>query len=472
MNPARAVAAAAAAAFAAGFGTLAVLRHRSFESGRFDLGNMAQAVWSTADGDPLEVTSLAGEQFVRLGAHFNPALVLLAPLWAVWPSPEMLLVAQAVGLALGAPAVFLLARKHLRSETAAALLSVAYLVTPALGWMTLADFHAVALATPLLLWAFWFLDEERLLPFALAAALAVATKEHVGLAVAGMGVWHAIARRRALPGVPIAAVGLAIALAAVLLVVPHFSPTGESGFYGRYERVGGSPGGMARTAVEDPGKVAGAATEGRDLGYLLKLLVPLAGMSLAAPAALLVALPELALNVLSETLTQTSIRYQYSATALAALMAAAIFGLRRVSRRTGLPVTPLAAAVTAAAVGSAYALGPLPIFQPLPGGEGLPRRTFQATEHDRLAETALHLIPDEAVVSASNSLGGHLSDRRRILSFPRLLDATWVAVDRTSPGYLDRIAPRPYAQAIARLEADPRWQLVFDRDGVLVFRRR
>ena len=293
MSAARAVAAAAATAFAAGFAVLSVLRHRSFETGRFDLGNMVQAVWSTAHGDPLEATSLAGEQFVRLGAHFDPALVLLAPLWALWPSPELLLIVQAAGIALGAPAVFLLARKHLRSETAAALLTVAYLVTPALGWMTLADFHAVALATPLLLWAFWFLDEERLLPFAACAVLAMATKEHVGLAVAGMGLWHAVSRRRPLPGAAIAAAGLAVSLFAVLVVIPHFSPTGESSFYGRYERVGGSPGGIVRTSAEDPLRVAEAASERRDLAYLVRLAAPYAGASLLAPAALLPALPEL-----------------------------------------------------------------------------------------------------------------------------------------------------------------------------------
>jgi hypothetical protein len=74
-------------------------------------------------------------------------------------------------------------------------------------------------------------------------------------------------------------------------------------------------------------------------------------------------------------------------------------------------------------------------------------------------------------VSASNSLAAHLSERRRILSFPRLLGARWVAVDETSPGYLDRIAPVPYARAIARLRLDARWRLVHERGGVLVFRR-
>ncbi|HEY9458755.1 MAG TPA: DUF2079 domain-containing protein, partial [Gaiella sp.] len=83
-----------------------MLRHRSFETGRFDLGNMVQAVWSTAHGHPLRVTTLTGEQAFRLGAHIDPVLMLFAPLWWLWPSPDLLLVAQAVAIALGALPVY------------------------------------------------------------------------------------------------------------------------------------------------------------------------------------------------------------------------------------------------------------------------------------------------------------------------------------------------------------------------------
>ena len=58
-RPARLVG-AGTAAFAAGLGALAVLQHRAFWSGRFDVGNLAQAVWSTAHGDMLSVTGLDG----------------------------------------------------------------------------------------------------------------------------------------------------------------------------------------------------------------------------------------------------------------------------------------------------------------------------------------------------------------------------------------------------------------------------
>ena len=88
-----------------------------------------------------------------------------------------------------------------------------------------------------------------------------------------------------------------------------------------------------------------------------------------------------------------------------------------------------------------------------------------------MAAQALRLIPDDAVVSATNSLGAHLSARRRILSFPYIQDATWVAVDETRPGYADRLAPLPTATQVVWLRRNPAWRLVFERDGVLVFHR-
>jgi uncharacterized membrane protein len=115
---ARQLLAAAIAAFAAGLGALAVLQHRAYTSGRFDLGNLTQAVWSSAHGDLLEVTDLSGSQVSRLGSHFDPVVAAFAPLWWAWPDASSLLVLQAVALALGAVPVYLLARKHLASEWA------------------------------------------------------------------------------------------------------------------------------------------------------------------------------------------------------------------------------------------------------------------------------------------------------------------------------------------------------------------
>jgi uncharacterized membrane protein len=454
------------AAYAAGFGALSVLRHHAYETGRFDLGNMVQAVWSTAHGHPLAVTDLPGEQTVRLASHVDPILVLFAPLWLVWPSPAVLLVAQAIAIALGAIPVYLLAHKHLASERVALGFALAYLLYPATQWLTLNEFHPVALACPLLLAAFWFLDEERLLPFAACAVAAVATKEEVGLVLAGMGLWYALSRRRWALGGAIALGGLVVSAVAVELVIPHFNAGADASFYGRYREVGGSAGGILRTALTDPGTLFRVAFDAQGLRYLASLLVPLALLPLGAPLALLPAAPELGLNLLSATRTQTSIHFHYTAAEIPALFAAAIFAAKRF-----VPRHPVGTALVAIVLASNYVLGAIPVWRAFPAGEDLQAHAWQVTDHDRIATRALRTLPDNAVVSASNSLGAHVSARRRVLSFPLLKDATWVVADERSPGYLDRFAPVPYANALAQLRRNPRWRLVFEEDGILVFRR-
>jgi uncharacterized membrane protein len=463
----RVLVAAGIFAFAAGFAALSVLRHSAFLTGRFDLGNMAQAVWSTAHGHPLRMTNLHGEQVSRLAAHVDPILVLFAPLWWIWPSPNMLLVVQAIAIALGAIPVYLLARKHLGNPRAAVGFALAYLLYPATGWLTLNEFHPVAVATPLLLFAFWYLDEDRLLPFAFFALAAAACKEDISLVVAGFGIWYAVAHRRWLAGALVTAAGAAWAAVAIGVIIPHYNAGAESAFFGRYSEVGGSAGGILKTAFTDPIKLIEAAFSSRDLLYLLQLVAPLAALCLLAPLVLVAALPELAINLLSATTTQTSIRFHYTAGLIPVLLIAAIFGAKRLGRRPFV----VAASVVGAALAANYVLGPIPGWRHVPGGQEFQATAGRVTDHDRVAERALELIPGDAVVSATNTLGAHLSARRRVLSFPFLHDATWVAADETQPGYADRYAPLPTAVQLAALRRNSDWRLVFQEDGVLVFRR-
>jgi uncharacterized membrane protein len=453
-------------AYAAGFSALSILRHRAFSTGRFDLGNMVQAVWSTAHGDPLQITGLRGDQISRLGAHFDPILAAFAPLWLVWPSPDALLVAQAVAVAFGALPAFWLARKHLGSDRAALGFALAYLIYPPTQWLTLNEFHPVALACPLLLYAIWFLDEGRLLPFAACAIVAATTKEEIALVVAGLGIWYAFAHGRRWTGAAVAAAGVAAALIAIEAVIPHFNRTGTSSFFTRYSEVGSTPGGIVHTALTDPWKIVTTAVTGRGLGYLAQLVLPLALLVVLAPLALIAAVPELAVNLLSAATTQTSIRFHYTAGLIPVLIAAAVFGAKRLP-----PRIPVATIVVVTALAANYLLGPVPLWRYFPGGEQHQAHAADVSEHDRIAAHALRLIPPRAVVSATNSLGAHLSARRRVLSFPYLQDAQWVAADESAPGYADRLAPLPTAVQLSWLRRNPEWRLVFERDGILIFHR-
>jgi uncharacterized membrane protein len=458
-------------AYAVAFSALSILRHRAFQTGRFDLGNMVQAVWSTAHGDWLQITGLRGDQISRLAAHFDPILAAFAPLWLVWPSPDVLLVTQAVAISLGALPVYWLAHKHLGSQRAALGFALAYLLYPPTQWLTLNEFHPVALACPLLLFAIWYLDEGRLLPFAIFAALAVTTKEEIGLVVGGLGLWYALEHRRRAEGAAIFALGTAVALIAIEVVVPHFNRAGSSSFFSRYSEVGGSPSGIVHTAVHHPWKIVTTAVTGRGLGYLARLLLPLGLLTLFAPLFLLAAVPELAINLLSAATTQTSIRFHYTAGLIPVLIAGSIFGAARLLRDRPQLRVPLATGALVLALAANYALGAIPLWRYFPGGEQAQAYAARVSRHDRLAAQALRMIPSHAVVSATNTLGAHLSARHRILSFPYIQDATWVAADETSPGYADRLAPLPTAVQLSWLRRNPEWRLVFERDGILIFRR-
>jgi uncharacterized membrane protein len=458
---------AAMAAYAAGFAALSVLRHEAFETGRFDLGNMVQAVWSTAHGHLLQVTNLHGAQISRLAAHVDPILIVFAPLWWIWPSPSLLLTAQALAVALGALPLFWLARKHTGSERAALGFSLAYLIFPATEWTTLNEFHPVSLACPLLLFAIWYLDEDRLLPFACFAALAALTREEVPLVIAGLGIWYAIGRRRWLAGGTIAAAGVAASAIAIQVVIPHFHGA-ESSFYGRYDAVGGSAAGIVRKAFTDPGRLLSVAFDHRGTHYLLNLLLPMAGLALLSPLLLVALIPELALNLLSSVDAQSSIHYHYVAAEIPILFAAAAIGAGRLGRWAGTAGTVV---VLAAIVGN-YWLGPIPVWRFVPGGQTFQAKSAHISRHDRIAARMLKLIPATAPVTATNSLGAHLSERKRIFSFPYLRDATWVIVDERKPSLGDHNDHRRGLKRIQQLRHDPRFRLVAAADGVLIFRRR
>jgi uncharacterized membrane protein len=186
---------------------------------------------------------------------------------------------------------------------------------------------------------------------------------------------------------------------------------------------------------------------------------------LLSPLVALIATPELAINLLSSTKTQTSIHYHYTAAIIPPLVVAAVYALGRVPAKRVAPV------LVAAALVSGWWLGPLPIWQYVPRGEDLQAHEARVSEHDRVVRRAIALIPDDVPVSATNTIGAHLSARERIFSFPVVREAEWVITDARRPSYRDRAhAPSDFAIAMARLTRGP-WKPVFDEDGVVVLRR-
>ena len=444
--------------------------YATFQLPRFDLGNMVQAVWSTAHGRPLEVTHATGEQSLRLASHIDPVLALLAPLWMVAPSPLTLAAVQVGACALGALPVFWLGRRYLDSERAAGLMALAYLMYPWLAWTAVETLHPVTLAIPLLLFAVWFLDSGRLWAFALFAVLAATTGELIGLAVAGLGIWYWLAHGQRRTGLAIAALGVAWTALAIKVLVPAFND-GDSLFYDRFASVGGSPGGLVKKAFTDPGSIVSALFTGDDIAYVLWLGLPLAFAFLLAPKLAVVALPQLVVNMLSDSEPTTDPRTHYIAAMVPFLVAASVIGLARL---------PSAHRVRAAA----FILGLCVLLSTLagqllavPGIKALGYQSDLPAAHVDALNAAVAVVPDDAPLSTTNRAGGHLSARRYVYSVPILERAEWIVLDTSDPR-LARVGstilewdPAGLERFRQRVERDAGWAKVFEQDGVLVFRK-
>ena len=154
-------------------------------------------------------------------------------------------------------------------------------------------------------------------------------------------------------------------------------------------------------------------------------------------------------------------------------MVASVLGAARLRRLVPRVSVGLDRAVVVVVIVSGAAARPSPRVAPRPGGAELGAREHVVGRHAAASARIVALVPAGAVVSATNTLGAHLSARRRVLSFPVRRDATWVVVDTRRPSHLDRAnAPEPFEQALPALRRDGRFVLVASDDGVLAFRRR
>ena len=450
--------------------TTAISRHRDFRTYRNDMGNMLQVVDNTAHGRILEMTGNDGRQINRLAAHVDPILALFALPWLVWPDPAMLLILQAVLVALAAWAVYRLGLRALGDPAAAALCAAAALLYPPLQFAVLDEFHPVTLAIPFLLFAFTFLEEDRrwlAVPFLVLAALC---KEEIPLVIALMGLYFAVRKRKLWPLLITVVAGVYFLVAAGI-VIPYFNSGASSQFLDRYSDGEQTMRSLATGLLTHPWRILTTLLAPSGLAYLVKLLWPFGFTSLLSPLTFLISLPELLINLLSNKSQQQSIAYHYVAGEAPFVIAAMVLGLQRLgrwlargsskSRRAGPHRLHrlLAVIVVAIALLATFTVGPLSGARP-GWGKAL------APEHRAVITEAIATVPDGASVSADQALGAHLSERERFTTFPLIGGADYVVLD--SQG---RYGPWR-ARALEKLRENADYELVFEREGVLVFKKR
>jgi uncharacterized membrane protein len=445
--------------------------HRHFGTYGFDLGIYDQGTWLLSRFQAPFVTVRGLDLF---GQHASYVLVLVAPLYRLWPDPRLLLLLQAIALAVPAWVVYRLGARHLGNPAAGLAVAIAYLAYPAMQWALTWQFHPETLAAAFLTLAALAADGRRTRLMALWLGLALLCREDVGLAVAGFGGLLMLTGQR-VTGRRVLVAGLAWWLLATFLLIPWANGRPTNLFELNYGITGLGPVALLRALPSMAGRVLATALSNQGLGYLLLVLVPLLALPLLAPKALLPVAPALFLNLAAVPPEQHQIRYQYLAIVAPFLAIATVRGLAVVAARRRALLAPALIALVVVALAMDQRFGPAPWSHD--------KIVSTASPADGARRRALAMIPPSAPVSAQFNLVTHLGHRDRVFEFPNPFrsvnwglngdvhpptdqeDLRYVIVDRS-------LLDQDQQSLLRDLQASPDWVTKLDSSNVVLLERR
>ena len=451
-----------------------VLLYRGLHMGITDLGYFDQSNYNTLHGRVLQVSFDIPSPYRDVQSSNSPhlfaqhpfvlMLLLVFPLYALVPHTYTLFFIQAFAAAIGALAIYLLAKDLLDDEWPAVALSLAYLLHPTLQFITVNmftfGFHPENLFPPLFLFTFYFLHKGKWVPFGIFFLLSVLVVESYTLVCAALGVYVILRwrwpRRRWL-GVGMIAVALAWLVLSLKVIVPHFKVGGGLPWF-----VNDMKGG--RVILDRFGDILTVIIPAflEYMGYVLGpfLFLPVLGISVSA-----IALPILAVNFSALLIgygAPASYTGWQSNPIVPVMGLGAVYGLAWLRKRVPAARHVLfSVAIIVVALLCDLWYGPLPFSLDVqPGQYGVdPAR---AAAIDKLAK----IVPEEAILSADYYLGSQFTRRPWLYWFPdRFADAQYVLVDRSSEWSV------VYEQPLTHLASSPYHEVAFDEEDMVLYRR-
>jgi uncharacterized membrane protein len=445
---------------------ISLFRYLRLDPTSWDLGIFTEYVKQYADLHA-PIVDIRGAGINLLGDHFHPIVALIAPFFRVFPTPVTLLVAQAL---LAAVSVIPVSRAGaaLLGTGAGRAIGAAYGFSWGLQQMVNFDFHEIAFAVPLLACSLSALVRGRIRAAVWWALPLVFVKEDQGFTIAAIGIIIALAYKRPRTGLLLAAWGLAWSFLAILVIIPHFSPTHDYMYWsdgGGVSPVGGhlSVAGLTRQlATGWPTKVP----------TLALILLPTAFLSLWSPL-VLAAVPSLLLRFVGTNSAYWGTDWHYNATVMPIVFIAAIDGMARIraARAAGQPgrlSSLLERNGAPLMLGIAAALA----FQ-FPLSQLWTPQTYSLGPHVAAARAAMARVPDGATVATDLDLLAPLAART---------DTFWLGNGDNNPAtqyvVFDTASTDwqpPPSNVLAFVESlwhdKVRYRQIYVNDGVYVFIR-
>jgi uncharacterized membrane protein len=401
-----------------------IVHHRNALSSSLDLGLEDNLVWNVWHRAPLFKSSpLGGPHSSHLGFHATWFSFVIAPLYALRPNAETLLIIQAFLFGSAALPLYLLGQR-LVSRWLACLVALAYVLYPGLHGSNLYDFHYLPLG-PFFLWfTVYFADKRRWVWMILCALLSLSVREDVAAGLAGLGGLFLLSGRRPAAGTVLMILG-AVYFVFMKGVIMRHAMGGGDAFVHQYKLLipddDNSFVGVVKTIISNPIFTLETLLERPKLVYLIQIMLPLAFIPLLRPIGLWASMIGFVFTLLSTKYPpQIMISFQYTAYWTAQLFPAVLLNLRWVDRVAALNGRAGAAWkwswITALIIGTlamSYQYGALIQHNTSWGGFGPYHFGTDVSDLKRRADLKplLKLIPPTAKVVACENVVPQLSNR-------------------------------------------------------------
>jgi len=459
-------------------------RHDALKSYLNDLGSCDQLVWNTLHGHFFDNSANMLNQRNYLGSHFSLIFLVFVPLYALLATPKWLLLGQVLAVGASALVVYFFGKELFNDAKIALVFLLSYLLYPVLHNALLYDFHEVVFAVPFAAAAFYCLWKEKYGWFVFWSVLLCASQEQLPLLVFMLGLAIMFIKKKTRLGALVCFFSLAYFIVALTVFIPHFSSSGTSAllsssspYPSRYAWLGSNVSEVIRNIATHPVAIFQTITSTDRLQYLFLLVAPVFSLALFAWPIMLIA-PLVGINLLSSNSMTFSIFFYHGAIYVPFIYFAAMLTFKRwFFDSLSLRYLFLALILGCSIAGAV-------LFSATPLSRYYRWADFIPTPHEKALADAVRLIPADASLSVQDNLGPHVSERSELYRFPQQQDSVqYILLDQYDPyrdnpnqifGFeyaLQMTVPEQTA-AIDELKQSPNYELLYDRDGYLLFHNK
>ena len=299
-----------------------LLRSRvtNYSAPGFDMGIFAQMLDNMTESKhsfaPM-VTCERGEYLSHFAVHFSPILYLLVPFALIFNVLDVLVFAQILVVFSGVFPLFLICRQLKLSNAKSLILSLLYLLYPAMSSGSFYDFHENAFLAPLILWTLYFSHRRGWLNTIFMFVFAILTlmvKEDAAIYVAIIALFIFFSQKQRIKGIAL----FIFSVCYFFFALEMISLFGEEGnmLASRYSNVIGINEdftSLITTFIANPAIYAFNIFSADKFIYAIIMFLPLAFLPIITrkPSRLLLIAPLLIINLIPDWEYQYDLGFQY-----------------------------------------------------------------------------------------------------------------------------------------------------------------